>query len=1093
MSIRHFLVFVVSCCVVLLLSPWLPPAAAKDEPEKPAKVYVPYEKLKEIFEIEQQGVFLPYEDFQRLWQQARGKPKDISQAPFDYLISIARFTGSVKDDLAELHLELTFDILADGWVHIPLGLDYVGVAKAEFTQPQQPPVKPLLRVVNSRYVLTAKGKGRYVLDLDFVSRLETRPGRNVLTCQTPQAAVATLDMLIAEENLKVDVKPLLAATTSQVDADDKKATRLQAFLGSAKEVRLSWKPKTEAAPELKPVVICEQFHNIQIEEALVNYNVRLDYTIRRGSVDSFTIRLPAALRVTDVSAANIAGWDIKKADTSLQTQTDQTLTVKLFAPVTDKLTLEIKMERFLQEAKTRISLVPIVTAQTLRQTGLIAITSTRRRLYSLKDIDNLARVDTGRLPEQLRNSPQVTAYRFIAADYTAGLEIVTAKPRIRVNQYFTLGVDTDRLTLQARLEYKVERTGIFELSMKLPEPWKIKSLGPDNLVDDYQLKQDGEERLLNILLKSENAGDITLNLTAEADRLAPQADINFTLPLPDEENLQLHRGQLVLLLSDRLRAEIKELRQFQPMPLRQATHAAESRGLSAAMAFEFPAIDRNKPADVQFKIALKPSQVSAVVYRLVDIQRGAIRDEALINYRVRYAPVDTFYLKMPVELADAGARITGDNIKEKPRIDQLPPDQQEQNQKTGTDIRWAYYKVVLQSEVTGSYQLRVHLRETFQAGQIGRSTNVNVLPIVAAGKLSDQNGYIAIAKADTLAVGEPVIEGLTAADPGSEADLPYAPHRKEAAVAFKHDRPYFQLSFPVITQAEAPVFTTIATAAVVEQVIATDGTLNTHAIFLIQTAKGDRLPITLPKNAQLTAVLLNADEAPVEIGAAEEQRIVRLPPSAGRISRFVLEISYGLKNASAANLTAPTLPAEIPVQQTLWRLCIPSQYYLLAHNRIFAQINRHQSGNMFQNLSRRQPSRIGFTLTPQGKDLYFMRQGPPGKLSVVVARKEAFSIAVWAVVIVAGALMLRLSGFQRVMLLLNIALIVALLNLFLPIFIPLLLKTAMVPAILVCILWLAQWLFIRLPNVREAIRAEARPAPQTTTSQNQSQTESGKE
>jgi len=1093
MSVRHFIVPLISCCVVLLLWPSQIRAVARDEPEKPAKVYVPYEKLKEIFETEEQGVFLPYEDFQRLWQQARGKPKDISQAPFDYLVSIARFTGSVKDDLAELHLELTLDILADGWVHIPLGLDSVGVAKAEFTQPKQPLVKPLLRVVNSRYVLTAKGKGRYVLDLDFVSRLQTKPGRNVLTCLTPQAAVTTLDLLIPEENLKVDVEPLLAATTSQVDADGRKATRLQAFLGSAKEVSLSWKPKTEAAPELKPVIICEQFHNIQIEEALVNYNVKLDYTIRRGSVDSFTIRLPAAFRLTDISAANVAAWDIKKADANAQPQTGQTLNVKLFAPVTGKITLELKMERFLQEAKTRISLVPIVTVQTLRQTGLIAVTSTTRRLYSLTNISNLARVDTGRLPRQIQKNPQVTAYRFIAADYTAALEIVTAEPRISVNQYFTLGVDTDRLTLQGLLEYKIERSGIFELSMKLPDPWRIKSLGPENLVDDYQLKRAGKDRLLNILLKSENTGDISLNLTAEADRLTPDADVNFTLPLPDEENLQLYRGQLVLLLSERLGAEIKGIRQLKPIPLRQTQHTAERPGLSAAMAFEFPAIDRSKPADAQFKIVLKPSQISAVVYRLVDIQRGAIRDEAVINYRVRYAPVDAFYLKMPVELAEAGARITGDNIKEKPRIEQLPPEQQDLNEKQEYDIRWAYYKIVLQSQVTGSYQLHVHLRQSFQAGQVGTSTDVNVLPILAAGKLSDQNGYIAIAKAETLAIGAPVSRDLTPADPGSETDLPYARHRRRAAIAFKHDRPYFQLSFPVITQAEAPVFTTIATAAVVEQVIATDGTLNTHTIFLIQTAKGDRLPITLPEKAQLTAVLLNGDEAPVEMGASEDQRIVRLPPSAGRISRFVLEISYGLKNASAANLTAPTLPAEIPVQQTLWRLAIPSEYYLLAHNRIFAQISRQQSTAMLQNLRQKLPSRIDFTLTTQGKDLYFMRQGPPGKLTVVVARKETFSIAVWAVIIAAGALMLRLAGFQRIMLLLAAALVVALINLFLPIFIPLLLKTAALPAILVVILWLAQWLFIRLPKVRKAITPKARPAPHTAAGQNKSQTESGKE
>ena len=48
--------------------------------------------------------------------------------------------------------------------------------------------------------------------------------------------------------MKVDVDPMLAATTSQVTADGKKATRLQAFLGASERAVLSWKPQTQAFP-----------------------------------------------------------------------------------------------------------------------------------------------------------------------------------------------------------------------------------------------------------------------------------------------------------------------------------------------------------------------------------------------------------------------------------------------------------------------------------------------------------------------------------------------------------------------------------------------------------------------------------------------------------------------------------------------------------------------------------------------------------------------------------------------------------------------------------------------------------------------------
>ncbi|GAJ06683.1 unnamed protein product, partial [marine sediment metagenome] len=258
------------------------------------------------------------------------------------------------------------------------------------------------------------------------------------------------------------------------------------------------------------------------------------------------------------------------------------------------------------------------------------------------------------------------------------------------------------------------------------------------------------------------------------------------------------------------------------------------------------------------------------------------------------------------------------------------------------EIDWAYYKIVLQSKVTDSYQLKVRTRRPFQAGSVGEPAIVEAEPILAAGRLSDQNGHIAIAKAETLAIGRPVTKNLKDADPGSPADLPYEPHRRLATLAFKYDGPVFALSLPVVAQTEATVFTTIVSGAIIEQVLARDGMLNTHATYLLATSQGDRLSITLPENAELTAVLLNGNEAATEIGIKPDERIVRLPPSAGQVSKFVLEISYGLKDVSARNLVAPALPKDIPVQQTLWRLWIPEDYSFLGYDRVFARLEPGQ-------------------------------------------------------------------------------------------------------------------------------------------------------
>lgn len=1059
----------------------------------PDKVYVPYENLKPIFESQKQGVFIPYSEFQRLWRIAEGSPAGAGAAPVPYLISSARFSGKVGTELASLDLRLTVDILADGWVQVPIGLGEVAVDGVAFVGEDGKPAAsqpagegPLLRVQDGQYFLLAKGKGRHILKVDFVRQLVTKPGLNVLSFKIPASAISTLELLIPEENMKVDVKPMLAATTSQVTSDGKPATKLQAFLGSAEAVELSWQPRTQAAAELEPVVIEEQLQIISVSEALVSYDITFNYEIRRRGIDTFDIQLPPDFRVTAVDGANISKWDIPAGPDKAA---PQQLSVKLFSPAKDKYTLTVRMERFLQEAKLQLPLTPILTRQAVRRTGLIAISHTARRSVEVSDPKNLARVDTGKLPEAMRNLPGVTAHRFISSDYSATLLIDTVLPRISLNQLASLAVENDRLNLQMKLRYNIERAGVFQLTVGLPEPWEVLSVGPKDVVDDHQFSGQGAKRTLTILLKKEVVGAVELDVTARMARPAPDAEVNFALPMADQTNLHLYSGQVVVYLAEQFRADVTAAEQLQPLALDKAGCWANfGQSIAAAMAYEFRQIDPAKPAGLKLRIAVKPAQISAVVHRLVNIQPGAIEQEALVRYRVLYAPVDTFYVKLPAALADANVQITGAGIKEKPRVAQAPGDGPEATSQAANAPsssspagEWAYYKIVLQSPVMGDYDLRIKARQAFQAGEVGKAATVVVEPILAAGKLTDQSGTIAIAKGETLAIGEPTkMDNLIPADPGSAADLPYEPFRQQAALAFKYSSPPFALALPVVTQKEAAVFTTIASAAIIEQVLGRDGTLNGRVVYLLATSKGDRLPINLPPKAKLYAVMLNGAEAPVEAGATADQRIIRLPLSAGAVSKIVLDISYGLDKAAPGSLTAPELPPDIPVQQTLWRLWVPQDSNLLAHDKDYATLTSWQADSLLSTLNAGQPTPVAFRLSPQGQAWQFSRQGAPGKLWTWQLDRQWFSIAVWVVIILIGVALLPFRGLTRLLIVLGLLLVGGVINLAAPLLAGQFVRTGLLALTIVAGLWLAQWAFVRLPKWIRA-NMPGKPAPVAAT------------
>jgi hypothetical protein len=362
----------------------------------------------------------------------------------------------------------------------------------------------------------------------------------------------------------------------------------------------------------------------------------------------------------------------------------------------------------------------------------------------------------------------------------------------------------------------------------------------------------------------------------------------------------------------------------------------------------------------------------------------------------------------------------------------------------------------------------------------GQHADIVVPPILAAGKLSVQTGRIAIGKGATLAIGKPTSEGLIPADPGSDVDLPYTPHRQKAVLAFKHHGPSFTLTLPVVVQKEATVFTTIVDAAIIEQILARDGMCRTHATFVLATSQGDRLSITLPKDAELTAVLLNGAEAQVEMGMKADERIVRLPPSAGQVSRFVLEVAYGLKGAKASRLKAPALSPDIPVQQTLWRLWIPDDYLVLGHDRVFSMGHLGQADGLINRLARKQSATVGFKLSGQGERVDFVRQGFSDKLSVCTAAGGVFCVLVWLIIVAAGAAMLKLSGLLRIVIVLAVILLGGIMELWQPLLVTNVMSTGCFAAILVLVLWVAQWGLVKIPKLRARLIQHKQAATEAT-------------
>ena len=71
-------------------------APETDKPAREQTIYIPYAKLRQIFEKEGRGVFVPYDEFQRLWKAAQSAARKIE----DYKPPIAALIAEIESEAA---------------------------------------------------------------------------------------------------------------------------------------------------------------------------------------------------------------------------------------------------------------------------------------------------------------------------------------------------------------------------------------------------------------------------------------------------------------------------------------------------------------------------------------------------------------------------------------------------------------------------------------------------------------------------------------------------------------------------------------------------------------------------------------------------------------------------------------------------------------------------------------------------------------------------------------------------------------------------------------------------------------------------------
>lgn len=914
-------------------------APAEGEIEKPSReqtVYIPYTKLREVFEKEGRGVFLPYSEFQKLWSAAREKPAAPEKGPpVDALITEAENEAVIEKDVVRVSAELTIELLKKGWLRIPLRLSGAALQSAEIAgEPAR--------------VLPAEGGGYQLLvhndnaeprsiqlSLQYARAFDKAPGQNSVSFDAPQAPVNRWHIRIAEADVKIDVQPLIAATEVEEDGQRESApptdeTVVLAFVGAAPQVRLAWTPRAEGATGLSAIATVQATQEVFITESTVRTRVALHYDISRSSLSKLAVEVPSDFKIVNVFDANLRKWEVTEQGEV------QRIDIELFEPASAAQNITIELERFnaaneqsepddLDAASSQVT-APVVRAVDVgRQQGIIVVNVDPALRAEVTQRTGLLQLDAAELPANLQGQAWTFAYRYAALPLELELSLVKVKPRITVEQFVEAYLEPQLLAIDVLAVFDVAEAGVFQLEFDLPQGIEVREVRGQDYpgataasVDAHHLEGSDQTHLvINLSKKALGKTSVALRLEQrldDANLLTPTgtaSNIPMAVPRASQEHVNRVTGRLLLYTPESLRVNPTDLDGLRAISLSEASAGMQSmRGgrfptTQPTLAFAYT----DQAASVKLSVERRKPHVTARQRLMVSVDSGVVRYQSLIIYDIQYSGVKSLRLDVP---ADIAAEIRNQT----PGIREVPLDPQPDDVAEGY-VAWT---LLGQSELIGRQAVTLSWERKIDELAVGKSVDVSVPHLRPKG--ADRAwGQVVITKAETLDV-QPAADsvGLRPIDPQHDVMPDATVPNAARALEFHED---WSLQLTVTRYQLEEVKRTSIERAVVRMVITRSQQLGVQALYRLRSAH-QRLTVQLPPDIEFDSQPARINGQPVGLERGDQDELYI--PLAGHDpdQPLVLELRYTSKG-SARRLDLPHFPEDPAVQKVYVAVYLPRE------------------------------------------------------------------------------------------------------------------------------------------------------------------------
>ncbi|MBX3444504.1 MAG: hypothetical protein KF774_19040 [Planctomyces sp.] len=822
-------------------------AAEADPDDIPRLIYVPFRDLAATLGDPQSTVMVPLTEYLQLKRRGAAAVTELQGA----VITRAQYRAVVEGDVASIRAELTVQVLGRPWVELPLNFGDAAIGRMQSESDQV-----LLRgQPDGGTVLLLGAPGAHQISLELAARVHTLPDGRQLSLSVPPVAITTFELQLPDAEQTVEIQPRQAsALPAEAPGGGALVT---ANVGATAAISAKWYPQTSRRPAMELLASAVNEQIVSADEGLLHRDAWIRFDVLRGQLEQLRIAVPTGQRVLDVAGdARIRGW--KVAEEGLR----QVITVELLTAAESAVNVEVHTEGPLPSGPFPAAGLSadgtahgIHALDVMRETGQVAIRAGSGLETAVLEQQGVSRVDAAQAPERLR-LPAATIFQYFAPAFSLQVEARTLQPRLVVTHDARLVFHEEELQLTASLKYVIERAGVFELQIRLPENLSI---------DDVQcpamkeFRIDDAARLLIITLAERTQGQTEVAIRARRAFSAGTDAGEQVLPLVEPLAVDRELGTVLVFASESVDVVTTETGVVGAQPVAAGAQRVRDARLTSAWSFT------RRPVTIPVRTIRKPARLTAELATTIIVQPQITHVETRIDYLVEYAGLATFRLLAP------------EAISGQLRFEAVDDGHSIRQQTAGpAENGWVPWTIVMQRESLGRVRLKAayDIRSAEAAAADAGEVRVSLLRPAGARAVGDvdvpltqASGQASIQRDDSLSVTAAASGGdVEAIDVRELTLLP-----PTGASAFRYFRQPAEGGIEItLTRSRndvQPVVATVVRRALIEVVAGdrSDSAVTYRCRFRIKTSERQRLLLHLPVKLELLGAFVNQRDVGLEL------------------------------------------------------------------------------------------------------------------------------------------------------------------------------------------------------------------------------------